>query len=68
MPIYDPDRECPKCKNQEVVVLYIPHVLDRKEGFEGGLVDEEHMRRTCLRCSFQWAEKPAEEEVADEPG
>jgi DNA-directed RNA polymerase subunit M/transcription elongation factor TFIIS len=55
--IYDPDRECPKCGNQEVRVQH------RKGDEEDAISPVQHMERSCLRCGYQWAELPLDSPV-----
>ncbi len=64
LPGFDPDRECPKCKHQEVSVQHIPYVFKRTSTErDEALVEEEHMIRKCMRCAYRWAEEPLKDDT-----
>ena len=55
---FDEDRECAKCGGKNIHNKWRPNsgMSYRKIGENGPIT--EHIERHCLRCHFEWFERP----------
>lgn len=63
MPLYEPDRLCPKCYSEDVSTRWDPgHECPPSRPCS--TAHPEHFVRTCRRCGFQWIEAVPEQAAA----
>lgn len=64
---YDAGAICPKCGNNHVSTRYLPEDKYRGKGAKplgksthawALEIPNEHLRRTCARCTYSWNEAP----------
>lgn len=68
LPAYDESAKCPKCRGTDVSTtfhaegtgIYTGMVIERLLGVQSYIVPQDFLRRVCTRCSFDWAESPAD--------
>jgi len=48
---YDPNAKCPKCGCEQVMAFYD---------------ERDQLLRTCIRCLYDWTEKPLDAEAENE--
>ena len=64
LPPYRHDRPCPKCGQHDLHTVWVKAAPFAKTSRTPGrlmgdrLAVEEHMRRTCRTCQYEWAEAP----------
>jgi len=51
---YDPARCCPKCGSAHVSTRFYAAV---------GVIRDEHIRRECSRCRYEWREAPLDARI-----
>ncbi|TBW33583.1 hypothetical protein EYW49_20085 [Siculibacillus lacustris] len=57
MKTYDPAATCPKCGGTDVSALWQDRDVARGYQWDPMPV-EEHLRRRCQRCAYEWPEAP----------
>lgn len=55
LPPYRPDGPCPKCGHDRVSTHFMADGCSNPDCL---MCDREHLRRTCQKCNYQWAEAP----------
>jgi predicted nucleic-acid-binding Zn-ribbon protein len=63
LPQYDPEGRCPKCGYDTITTKYVGvnHIDRIGSTMTGGIKflsvpEPEHLRRTCVRCGYEWKE------------
>lgn len=68
LPLYDPERRCPKCGG-EARAVWFPEVdvpWRRVAGYKNN-PECEHINRRCQTCHYNWPERPLDSEPKETP-
>lgn len=60
LPLFDQDRDCPKCGASEALTKYCGRATPSEPCWKGlgdAQGQREHLHRRCLRCDYVWFEQ-----------